>query len=128
MSVKCVGCKDDINLLMEINAVEHEANDWQRYWDDLSGQPLDWELTQAARREEIECIHTMGVYRKVPISECLKRTGRRPIGTRWVDVNKGDRDNPKVRSRLVAQELNQGGKLPELFAATPPVEYIRYLV
>ena len=31
MSVKCVGGRDDINHLMEINAVEHEANDWQRY-------------------------------------------------------------------------------------------------
>ena len=69
----------------------------------------------------------MGVYKKVPIDQCLKRTGRRPIGTRWVDVNKGDLTNAKHRSRLVAQELNVS-KMPELFAATPPIECIRYLV
>ena len=126
-SMKSIGGEADINAMMEINAVEHEDNDWRRYWDDTSGQPLDWELTTAARKEEIECIHTMGVYKKVPIDQCLKRTGRRPIGTRWVDVNKGDSTNPKHRSRLVAQELNVS-KMPELFAATPPIEYIRYLV
>ena len=69
----------------------------------------------------------MGVYVKVPISQCIERTGKRPIGTRWVDVNKGDSAKPKVRSRLVAQELNLF-KQPELFAATPPIEYIRFLV
>ena len=44
-----------------------------------------------------------------------------------MDTNKGDRDHPKIRSRLVAQEINRL-KQPELFAATPPVEYIRYLL
>ena len=77
---------------------------------------------QATRREEIECIRTMGVCRKMPIAKCPKRIGGRPISIRWVNVNKGDRDHPKVGSTLVAQELNQGGKLPDLFAATPRVE------
>ena len=43
------------------------------------------------------------------------------------DTNKGDKDKPKIRSRLVAQELNRF-KCPELFAATPPIEFIRYLI
>ena len=127
MSVQCHAGKDEIHALDEICAVEHEANDWRKYWDDLSGKELNWELTEAARKEEIECIHQMGVYVKVPISQCIERTGKRPIGTRWVDVNKGDSAKPKVRSRLVAQELNLF-KQPELFAATPPIEYIRFLV
>ena len=49
--VKCVGGKSKMDSLTEICAVEHEENDWQRYWDDLSGQALNWELPQAARRE-----------------------------------------------------------------------------
>ena len=49
------------------------------------------------------------------------------MGTRWVDTNKGDLTNPKVRCRLVAQEVAIG-KIPDLFAATPPIEYIRDLV
>ena len=56
-----------------------------------------------------------------------RETGRPPIGTRWLDANKGDLATPKIRSRLVAQELNLL-KQPELFAATPPIEYVRYLV
>ena len=111
----------------EIMNVEHEQEDWRKYWDDVSGEELDASLTQAARREEIEAIHSMKVYKKVPISQCLSETGRRPVGTRWVDTNKGDSRNPKVRCRLVAQEVAIG-KIPELFAATPPIEYIRSLV
>ena len=48
-------------------------------------------------------------------------TGKKPIGTRWVDVNKGDEDNPEYRSRLVAKEINTG-KMEGIFAATPPLE------
>ena len=69
----------------------------------------------------------MGVYDKVSIEECLRETGRLPIGTRWVETNKGNLTNPKIRSHLVAQELNLS-KQPKLFEATPPIEYARYLV
>ena len=69
----------------------------------------------------------MGVYEKGSIDQCHRESGKRPIGTRWVDVNKGDKQSPKVRSRLVAQEVNTH-KQPELFAATPPIEYTRLFV
>ena len=119
----------DVNHIntSEVSHIEHEPEDWKSYWDDASGDVLDTQLTKAARREEIKGIHDMRVYRKVPIKMCLDETGKRPIGTRWVDTNKGDKSKPNVRSRLVAQELNRF-KQPELFAATPPVEYIRYLI
>ena len=45
------------------------------------------------------------VYEKVPIEKCYESTGKTPIGTRWVDVNKGDKVHPECRSRLVAQEI-----------------------
>ena len=60
-------------------------------------------------------------YEKVPIAECWNRTGLEPIGTRWVDINKGDDDKSDYRSRLVAQELNTS-KRKDFFAATPPLE------
>lgn len=120
MSLECTG---DV----ENNNVEHEQIDMREYWDDLSGRQLDKNLTQEARAEEIREVHRMGVYVKVSLDECLRETGKMPVGTRWVDVNKGDTLNPKVRSRLVAQEIAVS-KQPELFAATPPIEYIRYLV
>eukprot|EP00974_Lingulodinium_polyedra_P024395 2361558-Lingulodinium_polyedra.AAC.1 len=62
-----------------------------------------------------------GVYEKVPVKECWDVTGARPIGIRWVDVNKGDEDRPEYRSRLVAKEIKTH-RNDELFAATPPLE------
>ena len=43
------------------------------------------------------------------------------MGTKWIDIDKGDRINPEMRSRLVAQEINTH-KREDLFAATPPLE------
>jgi hypothetical protein len=44
-----------------------------------------------------------------------------PIGTKRIDINKGDAKNPEYRSRLVAQESKRD-KTDDLFAATPPLE------
>ena len=62
-----------------------------------------------------------GVYTKVPISECIRVTGKRPIGSKWIDINKGDVSNPNYRSRLVAKEIKRGPS-DDMFAATPPLE------
>ena len=61
------------------------------------------------------------MYRKVPRSE-VKRLGGKIITTRWIDMdNKGHRNAPKYRSRLVAREINRD-KRQDLFSATPPPE------
>ena len=57
----------------------------------------------------------------MPIAECWNRTGKEPIGTRWVDVIEGDDANLDYPSRLVTQELNNS-KREDLFAATPPLK------
>ena len=64
---------------------------------------------------------------KVPVDECYEKTGKAPIGARWVGVNKGDIVHPEYRSRLVAQEINKG-KREDLFAATPPLEAKKILM
>ena len=97
------------------------------YWDDLSGKPLSPELVLKARTEEMGEILKHNVYEKVPISQCWNETGQPPVGTRWVDVNKGDDQNVEYRSRLVAQELNTH-KRQDLFAATPPLEAKKLLM
>ena len=63
--------------------------------------------------------HRHKVYIKIPIEECWRVTGRGPIGTKWIDNNKGDKVHPEYRSRLVAQEIKMD-KRNDLFAATPP--------
>ena len=56
-------------------------------------------------------VHKHTVYETVPINECWDCTGKHTIGTRWVDINKGD-DN----------------KTDDLFAATPPLEALTMLL
>ena len=65
----------------------------------------------------------MGVYKKVPLSKRTSATGKRPIGVRWIDINKGDDLVPECRSRIVAQEIKANDIYrDDLFAATPPLE------
>ena len=65
-------------------------------------------------------------YRKVKRS-WVKTMGEKVIGVRWIDINKGDTENPDYRSRLVAKDFKSGDR-PDLFAATPPLEALKMLV
>ena len=67
------------------------------------------------------------VYIKKPIKECWDKTGKDPIGTRWVDINKGDKYHPDYRSRLVVQEINNETR-DDIFAATPPLEALQLVL
>ena len=106
---------------------EEATNEILEAWDDASGEGLDPATVLAARREEIAYYKEMKAFTKVPISQCVARTGRRPIGVRWIDINKGDQYNVNIRSRLVAKEFNNK-KCDDLFAGTPPVEAMRAIV
>ena len=112
--------ESDCTIAKIIEQVDRSSAE-DMFWDNLSGKLLDTSRVQKARLEEMGELAKHGVYQKVPVSECWNRTGKGPIGTRWVDVNKGDDANPDYRSRLVAQEINDS-KREDLFAATPPLE------
>ena len=91
-------------------------------YDGASGVLLDPALVRAGRTEEIGWADKLHVWDKVPRSAAL-RAGKKVIGTKWLDINKGDALSPNVRSRLVAKELRAFAPwIPQedLFAATPP--------
>ena len=90
---------------LQLNAAQcHEELDADAYAvDDVSGANLDPKMVVKARADEIEYVRTMKLYTKVPISECMAKTGKQPIATRWIDVNKQDAANPLYRSRLVGK-------------------------
>ena len=69
----------------------------------------------------------LGVWDEVPISEAYAKTGRKPVGGKWVDKNKGDTAEPNIRSRWVAREIATY-KDEEFCAATPPLEALRYML
>ena len=81
-----------------------------KLWDDISGKELDPKFGRKARMEEMKEVNKHSVSVKVPIEECWANTGKDPISTRWVDVNKGDDANPEYRSRLVAQEIKRDNR------------------
>lgn len=94
--------------------------------DDASGKELVPKLVQKARDEEVEYFMKRGVSDVVPRSHQLT-TGGKIIGTRWVEVNKGDADVPDCRSRFVGREFNIG-RDDNLYAATPPLEALRWVL
>lgn len=69
----------------------------------------------------------MNLCTKVPIEECYNKTGKSPMTVRWIDVNKGDTQNPNYRSRFVAREINTH-KRDDLFAGTPPLEAFKSIL
>ena len=96
----------------------------QQAWDDVNGAELDAKKVKAARKLEMEYYFKMKAYKRVPVRQCLERTGRKPIKVMWIDHNKGDVDQPNYRSRLVAKQFNTGND-DSFFAATPPIEGLR---
>ena len=90
-------------------------------YDDVSGKELPKQLTIDARKAEMQLVKHHKIYSKRPIKECRDETGEDPVGTKWLEINKGDENNYNIRARLVAQEFTKG-KLEKIFAATPPLE------
>ena len=106
---------------------EQEEQRWWRAWDDVTGQELEPAEVRKARKAEMEYMNKMKVYTVCPVEECIKATGRPPIGTRWIDINKGDAETKNYRSRWVAQQFKKGEDW-EMFSATPPLEAVRYII
>ena len=126
-------CLRDLGAVEEVEPIDeqHDADIDTEHWqafDDTSGKELDAATVHKARLEEMEFMDKMGVYTVVPVSEAWTVTGKAPIRSRWVDVNKGDDVDRNYRSRWVAQEIKTDKGQWELFAGTPPLEAVRYIV
>ena len=50
-------------------------------------------------------MHDVGVWKESTAAECWAMTGKAPVTTKWVDVNKGRDGEVNIRSRLVAKRL-----------------------
>ena len=98
--------------------------------DRCTGLPLDPVRVQAARAEEMSFMDELKVLLLSDWETCIHETGRPPIPTDWVDIDKGDPAHPCYRSRLVAQETRRRSTIDiddwaATFAATPPYEAFR---
>ena len=87
-------------------------------WDDLTGMRLEAGRVVEARAKEVTYLREKRVYDKIHRQYAMRNKWK-VIRTRWIDINKGDDDNPVYRSRLVGKEFNDG-QIDGLFAGTPP--------
>ena len=55
-----------------------------------------------AREKEMRYVRDMRVWEKIP-RIMAQAKGWKVIKTRWIDINKGDDENPVYRSRLVGR-------------------------
>ena len=84
-------------------------------------EELDPALVHCAKMEEKDFIDKTGLYDVVPRSNAAEKECR-VIRTRWVTVNKGSDDAPRMRARWVAQEFRgRCGDKDEYFSETPCV-------
>ena len=98
------------------------------FYDNLTGFELDPKLVREARRQEMEYLLELGVWRVCDVAEAWSVCGRPPVSVSWVDLNRGDALIAEYRSRLVVNETKRvsGYMSPaEVFSATPPLEVLR---
>ena len=60
---------------------------------------------QIARREELEFIDKLGVSQEVCVVQCWLDANTKPVGEKWVDINKGDGERVAIRIRHRSTEL-----------------------
>ena len=120
---------DVLELLAEEMMTDELDTMGPEAFDGRTGEILDPELVKKARAEEIEFMKKVELFEEVPVSECWECTGRPPVSTKWVEVNKGTAENPDVRCRLVARDFKPKGEKDreDLFAAMPPLAAKRLL-
>ena len=72
----------------EVNMLCLDEEGKKVYYDDVSGAKLPADKVEAARREEKKHVSNHHVYEKVPLTMCYAKTGKAPIKTKWIDINR----------------------------------------
>ena len=91
-------------------------------------EEFDPALVQRAKMEEKDFTDKMGVYDVVPRSDAAEKCCR-VIRTRWVTVNKGTDDAPRLRAGWVAEEFRgRCGDKHEYFSETPDLALVKALI
>ena len=115
--------QDGISMMREYMQEMHTAVSEGRAWDDVSGMELELKRVNQARQEEMQFFEKRKAYTRCRRERVDIEEGKL-IDTRWIDVNKGDEENPNYRSRLVGREFNT---YDTEYAATPPLDSKRLL-
>ena len=88
---------------------------------------LDQSLIKAAIVEELTYFSEKEVWMLEDLDKMKNIAEHVFVRSRWVLCNKGDIDEPDMRARLVACEVNKGQKDWNFYASTPPLESKKFL-
>ena len=118
-----------VDLVSDLCEPEPKWNNQQKaaheYWDEVTGLPLDPQLVVSGEKDELDRFRQMGVYSYVPREQAEQDMEGTFVRTKSVRIDKGTPASPKVRRRLVAQELAFGERMDELFSGTPPLSAVK---
>ena len=78
-----------------------------------AGSPLNPEMVKRAGELDMEYMEELRVLEDSDRDACMPETGRPPIPTDWVDINKGDSLRPNYKNRLVCQETHGRSTISE---------------
>ena len=78
-----------------MDPIEELQEEWEAE-DDVKGGPLDPHEVKNARENEIKYLWDMEVYEYSTDAEAWARTGRKPVGLKWIDSNKGSAEAPTL--------------------------------
>lgn len=90
---------EDIGMSAEVCGGMHTCTD------------LDPASVEIARAEEMAFMQRLGVFALSSREECMAKTLRPPVATRWVDIDEGKNGLADVWSRLVARASRGTGSL-----------------
>ena len=147
MKAIMAGAKKEMNIGLGIHALEigqtmeesepldlYTGDEVKTCWDDVTGVALPPDAVKEADALELKFMKDLNVYEPATFEQAWSETGREPIDTGWVRINKGDGDRVAVRSRLVVKETRAKSTLAAedvttaTFAATPPIEGLRLIL
>ena len=125
--------RDSMQHVFEPEPLQLQPEYYTEVHETSTGELLPSDLVAKGQAAEMQFMKGRTVWTHDTVENCTKATGRKPITTGWVDVNKGDRDRPNVRCRLTVQETRKQTSIDTsdtaaTFAATPPYEALRFLL
>ena len=111
----------------ELLSLPDSTHSAQEFRDRSTGLPLNPEMVKRARELKMQYTDELKVLEDSDRDACVSETGRQPIPTDWVDINKGDSLRPNYRSRSVCQETRGRSTIDvedwaATFSSTPPYE------
>ena len=98
------------------------ATDTNTIYDIYTGMPITKDEVKLSRAKEVENMLKFEVFEEVDEKTAA---GHRVWGTGWLDPRKTP---TLVRSRLVAKQVRGANKREDVFAGTPPLGMMRYVL